>query len=85
MRGLLLFLAMVPDVAMPRSVLVLCFEDSDVLPLVDKPYVLTFSRSFVARHPQVAEQVWSAIAEVRESAPYRAEVARARDRRETVD
>ena len=43
-------------------------------PLVDKPYFLVFSRQFVASHPHLAERVWDAIAEVRESESYQAEV-----------
>ncbi len=50
------------------------------LPLVDKPYFLTFSKPFVASHPLVAERIWDAIAEVRDSDAYQAELARARGR-----
>ena len=49
-------------------------------PLVDKPYFLALSKSFVARQPDVAARVWQAVAEVRESEDYRAELARMRGR-----
>lgn len=39
-------------------------------PLVTKSYFLVFSRQFVAAHPQVAENIWTAIAEHRESPEY---------------
>lgn len=58
--------------------------DVEVLPqpLVEKPYYLALSRSFAARRPDLARQVWEAIAEVRESAAYQVELARARGRLE---
>jgi len=49
-------------------------------PLVDKPYFLALSKPFVARHPELAARVWQAVAEVRESEAYQAELARLRGR-----
>lgn len=52
-------------------------------PLVDKPYFLALSKAFVARHPELADRLWDAVAEVRESEAYQAELARVRGRAET--
>ncbi len=38
--------------------------------LVEKPYFLVFSRQFFADHPDIANQIWAAIAKIRESADY---------------
>lgn len=47
-------------------------------PLVDKPYFLALSKPLVARHPELARRIWQAVAEVRESEAYQAELARRR-------
>jgi len=49
-------------------------------PLIDKPYFLALSKPFVARHPELAARIWQAVAEVRESEAYQAELARLRGR-----
>jgi polar amino acid transport system substrate-binding protein len=41
------------------------------LPLVEKPYYLILSKALVASNPQLAERVWKAIEEVRNSPAYR--------------
>jgi polar amino acid transport system substrate-binding protein len=41
------------------------------LPLIEKPYFLMFSHTFVAQQPQRAERIWNTIAEVRNSPAYR--------------
>jgi len=41
-------------------------------PLVAKPYFLLLSRALVARDAQLAERIWDAVAEARESPQYRA-------------
>ncbi len=41
-------------------------------PLVIKPYFLVFSKQFVESHPHVAERIWKAIAEHRDSPEYQA-------------
>jgi polar amino acid transport system substrate-binding protein len=41
------------------------------LPLLEKPYYLMLSHDFVARQPALAERIWKAIAEVRNSPAYR--------------
>lgn len=38
--------------------------------LIEKPYFLMFSKSFAAKNPDYVKEVWSAIAQVRESAEY---------------
>ncbi|WP_137937862.1 transporter substrate-binding domain-containing protein [Chitinivorax sp. B] len=40
-------------------------------PLVEKPYFLIFSKPFQAKYPSTANQVWDAVASVRESAEYK--------------
>lgn len=47
-------------------------------PLVEKPYFLALSKPLVARHPALARRVWEAVADVRESEAYQAELARVR-------
>jgi|JI81BgreenRNA_FD_contig_111_332120_length_2698_multi_3_in_0_out_0_2 polar amino acid transport system substrate-binding protein len=54
-------------------------------PLVEKPYFLALSKPFVARHPDLAARVWQAVAEVRESPAYQADVARVRGRPRAED
>lgn len=55
-------------------------DDLEVLPrpLVDKPYFLALSKPLVTRHPELARRIWEAVAEVRESEAYQAELARVR-------
>jgi polar amino acid transport system substrate-binding protein len=36
-------------------------------PIVDKPYYLMLSNQFVAKNPQLADKIWTAVGEVRES------------------
>ena len=56
-------------------------RDLEVLdrPLVEKPYFLALSKPLVARDPALARRIWQAVAEVRESEAYQAELARARN------
>ncbi len=49
-------------------------------PLRHKPYFLALSKPFVARHPELAERIWKAVADVRESEAYQAALADARGR-----
>lgn len=39
--------------------------------LIEKPYFLVFSRNFYAEHEALSRQIWSAIAQVRESREYK--------------
>ena len=41
-------------------------------PLVEKPYFVMFSHAFVAARPELANRIWNAIEEVRNSAAYQA-------------
>lgn len=45
------------------------------IPLVEKPYYLMLSKQFVGGFPDFANEVWNAIAAVRESAEFRRRVA----------
>ncbi len=40
-------------------------------PFATKPYYLVFSHHFVKKHPELAEKIWSALAEIREKHLYR--------------
>lgn len=51
-------------------------------PLVEKPYFLALSKPLVAQHPELARRIWQAVAEVRESEAYQAELARMRGQRD---
>jgi polar amino acid transport system substrate-binding protein len=41
-------------------------------PLKTKAYYLMFSHKFVSGNPQLAERIWNAIAEIKESEAYKA-------------
>ena len=41
------------------------------IPIIEKPYFLILSHGLVAARPQLAERIWNAIEEVRNSAAYR--------------
>lgn len=44
-------------------------------PLVDKPFFLMLSKQFVAKYADFSKDVWKALAEVRESADYKAKMS----------
>jgi polar amino acid transport system substrate-binding protein len=44
------------------------------VPLIEKPYYLMFSHQFYAEDPELVEQIWSSLAELRDSAEYRVAV-----------
>lgn len=45
-----------------------------VPPLVEKPFFLMLSKQFVAKYPEYANEIWKTVADVRDSADYKAKV-----------
>lgn len=44
-------------------------------PLVNKPYFLMLSKQFAGQHPEFAKELWNTVAQVRESADFKAKAA----------